>query len=130
MMDVLQIRQEQDVGLMGLLETRIRAKNFNKRIQHLDPNWNIVHNSSYSNGGQIWALWDELKWKFRVLHCSAQHITGLCTAEDGFQFQVSFVYAMNTIVDRRELWQDLKNLGASIWVLWLLLGDFNYVGSP
>lgn len=42
---------------------------------------------------------------------------------------ISFVYVLHSITSCRPLWNNFKDLGASISVLWLIICDFNNILS-
>lgn len=46
------------------------------------------------------------------------------------EVDITFVYAFNKVVLRRDLWQSLSSLGCAITGPWMLIGDFNNVLQP
>lgn len=67
LLDMSKIRQDYNVGLMGLLETRVWEKNYSRFKQHLDHHWNIVNNYDQAARGRIWVLWDTNIYIFDVI---------------------------------------------------------------
>jgi hypothetical protein len=43
------------------------------------------------------------------------------------QFNLTFVYGLHTVAERKGLWQGISNLKNRVYDPWLLLGDFNSV---
>lgn len=70
-------------------------------------------------------------WKDHLVetHVSmASHQMVHCIVKDkgsDFSCELTFIYGYNTIVDRKELWDQLKSLNNNIKVPWLVMGDFN-----
>lgn len=56
-----------------------------------------------------------------MLTCQVTHIPMQAS------FVVTFVYAFNTIKERKELWTSINNFSSSIQQPWIILGDFNSV---
>lgn len=42
-----------------------------------------------------------------------------------FTSQVSFIYGYNTIIQRKDIWNQLQYIQRSVNGAWLILGDFN-----
>ena len=65
-----------------------------------------------------------------VIESTAQaiHCVAFCKSTST-KFVVSFIYAFNTIVGRRPLWDNLYSYNVSLELPWLLVGDFNNVLS-
>ena len=67
-----------------------------------------------------------------LVSASAQHISCNIMRKDGTcSCLVSFIYALNSVYDRRLLWSDLISLQESQLIKenkrpWCLLGDFNF----
>lgn len=79
--------------------------------------------------GRIWVRWNPYFWNVdiifvssQVIHCKVQQLNN-----NSPEFLVSFVYGMNTIIERRDLWKELVTLTSSTY--WCLLGDFNVIKS-
>ncbi|XP_075475225.1 uncharacterized protein LOC142505973 [Primulina tabacum] len=90
----------------------------------------VVHNFLLNDKGRIFVLWNPNKVNVDVGMCEqAIHVNIDCVATN-IRFCVSFVYGLNKIVQRRPLWDNLRNFGDSCSLPWLVLGDFNTILSP
>ena len=64
----------------------------------------------------------------QILECAKQVIHCLATCRvTNFKFCISFVYAFNTLVGKKPLWENLGRFNDTLNDPWLLLGDFNNV---
>lgn len=120
-----------NLGLLGLLETRVKKENASSIASFLSPSFNWLFNYDHHENGRIWIGWDPSLWRVVHLATTDQHIscsvTRLATSESFF---ISFVYAFNTYMERKPLWSSLLSFQASITVdnevgSWCILGDFN-----
>ncbi|CAN1131439.1 Transposon TX1 uncharacterized 149 kDa protein [Linum perenne] len=75
--------------------------------------------------GGIWLLWNDDNISIRVLASSSQFIHTEIKWESGKLVLATFIYASPSLVGRRVLWDDLRNLARSVSYAWVLLGDFN-----
>ena len=80
--------------------------------------------------GRILIIWQADKVELDIIESTDQtiHCMAFCKSTS-IKFSISFVYAFNTIVGRRPLWENLCNFNYSYELPWLLLGDFNNVLS-
>ncbi|XP_052198247.1 uncharacterized protein LOC127805524 [Diospyros lotus] len=80
--------------------------------------------------GCILILWNPEKVDIQILDAAPQviHCYARCKVTS-FAFHVSFVYAFNSVISRRELWSNLVSFGDHCNGPWLALGDFNCVQS-
>ncbi|XP_073046253.1 uncharacterized protein [Primulina eburnea] len=95
-----------------------------------DTGTQFVHYFDLNSKGRIFVLWNPLKIKVDILRITEQSIHAkvecLVTKRN---FCTSFVYGFNTIVQRRDLWDDLKSFGTLCNLPWIVMGDFNNVLS-
>lgn len=81
-------------------------------------------------GGRIWIVWD-LALSVVVFQKSAQMVVcGIFDLDTQTSLTVGFVYAFNTEVQRRRLWDELKEISHHHLVRnnhFLILGDFNQI---
>ncbi|KZV47116.1 hypothetical protein F511_21072 [Dorcoceras hygrometricum] len=91
----------------------------------------FIHNFSCNGNGRILLLWKNSTVKIELIGMDEQilHVSVCCLAS-GFNFVLSSVYGLHTIVHRRPLWENLKSFGQNLDLPWLLIGDFNNVVSP
>ncbi|XP_026458904.1 uncharacterized protein LOC113359498 [Papaver somniferum] len=83
----------------------------------------IIHNSIEFVKGNIWLFWHASLSIPTVVLSTKQSIT----VKVG-EVLVTWVHAACLIVDRRSLWEDLKNIN-ELNLPWLVIGDFNVVLS-
>ncbi|XP_057485879.1 uncharacterized protein LOC130772160 [Actinidia eriantha] len=92
--------------------------------------WKSENNFELNPHGRILILWKEDKATLEIMEKSDQVIHCLVTCKtSSIKFHLSFVYAFNTIVGRRPLWDNLRRFGSDCVVPWMILGDFNNVLS-
>lgn len=111
-----------------ILETRVKESRAASIASSVFRDWSFLSNYENYRLGRIWVVWSP---KVRVTPCfkSGQVIT--CSIlMDGMEEEIfcSFVYASNTMEERKELWNDLKNHQDSPLFrnkAWLIFGDFN-----
>ncbi|XP_062118423.1 uncharacterized protein LOC133832049 [Humulus lupulus] len=119
---------KQRVGLVGLLETRVKAQNIGALYVRMFSGWCFTSNIAWHKGGRIMVSWNPLIFNVNILWCSSQLIhLEVATTDDRNKFKVIFVYAFNKEDERRALWKDLCALAAL--EPWLVLGDFNDILS-
>ena len=116
------------VGLVGLLEHKVKLPNLGKLYQRVFPNWCFSSNASYHNGGRIILAWNPGSFSVSIqaassqfMHCFIQPVSGMPS------FFCTFIYAFNDSSNREVLWKDLKALNTQD--AWILCGDFNCVMS-
>ncbi|XP_074278250.1 uncharacterized protein LOC141601844 [Silene latifolia] len=81
-----------NVGLCGLLETRVRTGSINKVHQGLGNNWKVVHNNNAHDGGRIWVIWVPAIFTVDILACEAQVIHSKVTSlQSGIVWWLSMV---------------------------------------
>ncbi|XP_062118356.1 uncharacterized protein LOC133831972 [Humulus lupulus] len=120
---VQEVFKKNNIGISGLLETKLRGKILGEFMEHKFPNWEFY--SSLVTEGRLLILWRKgiarlsiLEDTPQLVHCQVNWV--------GHQevFFVSFVYGFNSVENRRSLWQDLTRISGSVKA-WLVLGDFN-----
>ncbi|KAJ8444596.1 hypothetical protein Cgig2_013875 [Carnegiea gigantea] len=95
--------QLKNVGLVGLLETKIKSQNVNKIAGNIFRGWEWANNSSISNG--------------RIWHATRK------------RFHITFISGHNHESQRQPLWEALHQISLSTHGAWCLLGDFNTILS-
>ncbi|KAL9227918.1 hypothetical protein vseg_003553 [Gypsophila vaccaria] len=119
-----------EVGLFGLLETKIKNKAFLKAVDSFDS-WCISTNNGYHSGGRIWVLWKPSMSRVQFKEYNAQFIH--MKIDSLFQrssFFLTLVYAFNDILEREPLWSSLRRLSLQTQGPWAIVGDFNCVLRP
>lgn len=120
-------------GLLAVLETHVKVDLSSSISKFVAPHFSWIFNYDKHYNGRIWVGWDSLRWSLVLVDSSAQHIT--CKARclvTNTEFVVSFVYAFNTVIGRRVLWNDLVEVKNSFPdnTAWCILGDFNACLNP
>ncbi|XP_074288829.1 uncharacterized protein LOC141613981 [Silene latifolia] len=117
-----------NVGLFGLIETRVKSINISKVISGLGTGWNYEVNNDIRDGGRIWILWNPsifnvsiIKKEVQVIHLHVSHL------QSGYAWVCSMVYGCNKDSDRHDLWNSLIQMKANYLEPWIVMGDFNNV---
>ncbi|XP_062104006.1 uncharacterized protein LOC133815150 [Humulus lupulus] len=118
----------QKIGLVGLLETRVKARNLGALYVRMLSGWCFTSNSAWHDGGRIIVSWNPLSFTVNILKCSSQLIHLFVeSVGNKASFYVTFLYGFNDEEGRRGLWRDLQEL--SVMDSWIVLGDFNDILS-
>ncbi|XP_021754567.1 uncharacterized protein LOC110719898 [Chenopodium quinoa] len=136
--DVLNFIKQQDIGLFGLLETKVKAKNFGKVFSNFGGEWSVCANYSKCVGGRIWVIWRPGVFQVTIVRIDSQCIHAqVFHRASGLNFSLTVVYGFNEPARREELWQHLGEISSYIVGPWMVFGDFNNalnigdrVGSP
>lgn len=128
---VFDLIKKHDVSIFGLLETKMRTNTLREIMSNKFSSWVFVHNFDHHVGGRIVVAWDPSRVVFtpklttpQILHGTIHCLTRKTT------FELSFVYALNNLVMRRDLWTSLSLIGNGLLEPWALLGDFNNILHP
>lgn len=117
-----------EMGLIGLLETKVKEKNVHSTATRSFLRWQWIHNFSYNTKGRIWIAWRPSAYRVDLVNMTAQmihcHVTKL---QRNKHFFITFVYGMNQDHQRLKLWQDLQDIASQMTGAWCVLGDFNSV---
>ena len=116
------------VGLIGLLETKVKEKNADRVAKLAFPGWQWQHNFECNPRGRIWIAWRPNFYRIQVLKKTDQ-LMHCCATQMLSQkhFYITYVYGLNHDHQRTPLWNDLITLGQNMNEAWCLLGDFNAV---
>ena len=99
------------VGLIGLLETKVKIPKVNIIANVLFPRWNWHHNFHKNPKGSIWLAWNPAVYHVDILFTTDQLIHGrVRQLHTNNSFIISVVYGMNTITQRQQLWEDISDL--------------------
>uniref|UniRef100_A0A803QPV1 Reverse transcriptase domain-containing protein n=1 Tax=Cannabis sativa TaxID=3483 RepID=A0A803QPV1_CANSA len=116
----------QRIGLVGLLETRVKASKLGALYLRVFNGWCFTSNVAWHPGGRIVLAWNPQCYHVNIIKCDSQFIhSKVATADGRNEFYVTYVYALNDKEGRRKLWMDLKEL--STCDPWIVLGDFNEI---
>ncbi|XP_056687902.1 uncharacterized protein [Spinacia oleracea] len=124
--EVRKFVQRHDVGLVGLLEHKVKLAKLGKLYQNIFMNWCFTSNASFHNGGRIVVAWKLNSFTVNIvavtsqlIHCHVNPVSGMTS------FFCTFFYAFNDSSQRKELWKTLMDVNTRD--PWLLGGDFNCV---
>ncbi|XP_056690293.1 uncharacterized protein [Spinacia oleracea] len=117
--------QKYAVGLVGLLEHKVKISNIGKLYQNVFANWCFTRNSSYHSGGRIVVGWKAGRFTVNIAAASSQFVHFHVTPVSGRQAFCTFVYAFNDAGMRKDLWRDLLLLNTQD--PWIVCGDLNCV---
>ncbi|XP_074288617.1 uncharacterized protein LOC141613774 [Silene latifolia] len=123
--------QNKEVGLFGLLETKINGANVGNVSHNMFENWSVTTNCSLHKGGRVWLIWQPSLFDVMILQYDPQFIHNKVhiKATNKFFF-LTMVYAFNDGNDRVDLGQKLVSFASNCHGPWALAGDFNTVISP
>ncbi|GJT74636.1 RNA-directed DNA polymerase, eukaryota, reverse transcriptase zinc-binding domain protein [Tanacetum coccineum] len=114
--------------ICAVLETHLKIKGINGVCDRVFRNWKWVSNVGYiSNSCRIVVGWNDNEIDVMIVHCSSQAM--FCQVELKklkTKIYISFIYASNSISERRYLWRNLMMQKEVVngWP-WILMGDFN-----
>ena len=127
---VLKFVRKNKASIMGILETKLSQQSLNDIARKKFRFWRVEDNFQLNPNGRILILWKEDKVNMDIIEKTDQVIHCLATCKSSsIKFHISFVYAFNSIVGRRPLWDNLRRFNSSVELPWILLGDFNNVRS-
>ncbi|KAJ8485323.1 hypothetical protein OPV22_017808 [Ensete ventricosum] len=112
-----------------LVETKIKPHRVQVQKNLIWPEAELFTNDSQDTYGRVWVLWHPNLVTAWFISATNQFIH--LKAEDkqtGCQFNITGIYASNSMSDRNALWRDLVSIANSYpTVPWVVLGDFNTV---
>ena len=127
---ILKHIKKNKVCIIGVLETKLTQQSLEGMLRKKFKFWKSENNFELNPHGRILILWKEDKATLEIMEKSDQVIHCLVTRKSSsIKFHLSFVYAFNTIVGRRPLWDNLRRFGSDCVGPWMILGDFNNVLS-
>ncbi|XP_020699543.1 uncharacterized protein LOC110111848 [Dendrobium catenatum] len=83
------------------------------------------HNFHCASSGRIWIKWSTDRISFNPSFFSSQMIAGMVSFGSSTPFLLSVIYASNSQVERKVLWEDIRAISPAGNVPWILMGDFN-----
>ncbi|XP_074315537.1 uncharacterized protein LOC141651735 [Silene latifolia] len=117
-----------NVGLFGLLETKVKFNNVHRIVNNIFSDWSVSTNNSKHPGGRVWVIWKPHMFEVHFIKYDAQFIHLHVTNKfNHMKFFYTIIYAFNRIGERESLWLNLRNLAQQIHGPWAIGGDFNCV---
>ncbi|KAL9232818.1 hypothetical protein vseg_007883 [Gypsophila vaccaria] len=102
--------KNKEVGLFGLLETKVKNKTLSKAVENFES-WCVSTNNGYHSGGRIWILWQPTAFRLHFIEYNALYIH--MKVESLLHrncFYLTMVYAFNNIQGREALWHNLRRI--------------------
>ncbi|XP_074299347.1 uncharacterized protein LOC141630423 [Silene latifolia] len=125
-LEIKKFLYQHNIGLFGLLETKVKSWNWNKVRNKVCDDWSICTNISKHKGGRIWLIWQPSQFVVNVKYITDQLIhSSVYDKLRNINFHFTIVYGLNKDKERESLWNDLdliRNGGTSAW---MVCGDFN-----
>jgi hypothetical protein len=120
-----------NIGLICLIETRVKSHKANEIRTCIVPDWDYAYNYDQHFLGRIWISWKKSMFEVTVLDKSHQSINCVIKAiKDNLCWCHSFIYGDNKGMDRKLLWNNLVSMKAKVKNQpWMICGDFNVVKS-
>ena len=116
------------IGLIGLMETKIKVENDSRIAARVFPNWRWDNNTTPHIKGRLWIAWHPQKYDLQVMqktdqiiHCYATQLSTLK------KFFITFVYGMNHAYQRQPMWESLLDISHHMNEAWCIIGDFNAI---
>lgn len=104
----------EDIKVLGILETKIKAANEKALLSSCFLNWSFLTNSQPTKTGRICVCWDPAFCQVHLIESSTQFI--LCeilVLGDNSIFKACFVYAENKHAVRKEFFGDMVKISQS-----------------
>ncbi|XP_074291814.1 uncharacterized protein LOC141618618 [Silene latifolia] len=126
-LEVLSFIKENNIDVLGLLETRVKKNKAHRILQSRFRRMNSFTNYNAHYNGRIWILWNPVTTSVsiveehaQVVHCQVRHFA------TGRTFHLSVVYGSKNASLRQQLWQSLSDFAVTGGP-WVTMGDFNVV---
>ncbi|KAJ8421531.1 hypothetical protein Cgig2_033905 [Carnegiea gigantea] len=123
--DVHLFLHDNKVGLVGLLETKVKEVKANSVLQTFSRDADGWITSPKPS--RIWVAWKPSCYNVKLVALSDQFIhchTMRMSTND--QFYITFIYGQNQVHLQYQLWEDLASLQPG-HVPWCIIGDFNAI---
>ena len=119
--DVKIFLHQQSIGLVGLLETKIK----DKEVEQIASN---IFEGSLCSTERIWVALKScsyavvaLRLTDQLIHCAVTHLA------TQHHFHITFVYGHNQEHQKKPLWKELHQISLSISGAWCILRDFDSI---
>ncbi|GKA36412.1 retrovirus-related pol polyprotein from transposon TNT 1-94 [Tanacetum coccineum] len=125
---VINFIQEEKLNGCGIVETYIKPSKLSKVASIAFGGWEWVSNSVHStNGCRIMIGWDKDKVDVMLVYMTRQvMLVVIKIIKLKQKVFCSFVYASNSGIERRSMWNELRRFKAiTSGCPWILMGDFN-----
>lgn len=114
------------VGLVGLMENKVKVTNLDNLYQRVFADWCFTSYSSYHAGGRIVLACNPSSFTVNIIAASSQFLHCHVSPSSGMpSFYCTFIYAFNDPNTKKELWRGLRIMFTQD--PWILCGDYNCV---
>ena len=96
--------------LGSVLETHVSEENVNQILNCTFPGSRGEMNYEFLENGRIWVVWDPAISVICFHKSPELMLCGVFVPATGESFSVAFVYAFNTLIQRRDLWIELSSI--------------------
>ena len=125
--DISLVLNKHNVGLVGLLETKVKPHNIN-RVANASQGWQSYSNTQPGVKDRIWVLWKPNRYTVQIKRTTEQVIhCEIAQTSTQKHFHITFVYGYNRVEQRRPLWLTLREISQQTTGRWMVTGDFNAV---
>lgn len=122
--------RDQSILFRGLIETRVKERKAAKIVEEVFDRWIFMSNYEHNRLGRLWIVWRSVV-RMTPIYKSDQLITCLVKLPGNQEeFLCSFIYAQNTVEERKSLWEDLRHHSDAPMFKgrkWMLIGDYNEI---
>ncbi|GAV63881.1 Exo_endo_phos domain-containing protein [Cephalotus follicularis] len=124
--EVRQFIMSNNISIVGILESRVRADNLDRVTRSIHKQWKSCSNHSVSLLSRIVVMWDPACIQFVPIFVNEQAIHGEVSFPNNMRIRISFIYGVCNRYERRKLWADIIHYASSFRnEPWIILGDFN-----
>ncbi|XP_077212858.1 uncharacterized protein LOC143847974 [Tasmannia lanceolata] len=103
-------------------------RNMEYYISKICDYWTYYANFDHTILGRIWVVWDPRVLNFLIHSDSCQHVHGeVHYIHSPIHYALTSIYAKNSGLERRNLWNSIRSLSSIINSPWIVFGDFNAV---
>ncbi|XP_043696949.1 uncharacterized protein LOC122647653 [Telopea speciosissima] len=125
---IKKVCKDHQAKLVCLLETKVKVDNCGAIFDNFILDWKYVHNGEIDNTIRIWLGSDPSFFNVEEIQKTKQFIHAkVSIMGTAGSFLCTIVYALNTVVGQKDLWEDVGSLASAIATLWAILGDFNVI---
>ncbi|XP_020264066.1 uncharacterized protein LOC109839998 [Asparagus officinalis] len=127
---VKQLIQDYNISFLALLETKLPESKMQMLARKITKDWKWISNAQGAIKGRIWILWDNEVLTVQNVVSSDQYMTCSIVSRDGrITCLCTIVYALNQMIARKTLWNDLLAYKQNVNCPWVIGGDFNAIIS-
>ncbi|XP_060965598.1 uncharacterized protein LOC133034519 [Cannabis sativa] len=114
-----------EIGVGALVETKVKGEKVKDMVTNKMVGWDFY--SSPTIEGRLLVIWKKIFARVIVIEESTQYVhCYVKLASHTEAFYVTFVYGLNGLEERKEMWKGLTN-SRFLAKPWIVLGDFNSV---